>query len=129
MEADERRLVAIMRRLLERTEAREQDWEPDPNAYGAFLAALGRFQARIASEDEDDDSPFRFALLNERGDELDHVRTTTPPGDDSQAERLERIRANRLLRSLYSAARRRGIRIDEALDDVSRQLGLDTEQA
>jgi len=104
--------------VLAKTRGGELTWKRNGESTSHFLSSLGDRPLAIWSEDEDDVAPFRLSFGNESHDEiayLESIMGATRPDDQDH---------NRMLGSLYRAAKSQAMGIDKTLDELERDLGL-----
>ena len=115
---DDPRMLKILRRLLERTEAREQEWTPSKNSDFRFLTDIADWLVIVESEDEDGSFPFRLSIHDQDNREIDFLRSAPIPQNTPEDERRALRARNIGIRELYEKARRSALKIDFALDSI-----------
>jgi hypothetical protein len=118
MHQDQDRLRKIAQAVLDKTEQGELEWKRRGASTNHFFTALGDRPLAIWSEDEDDVAPFRLSFGNERQVEIAYLESIMGATQAADQEH------NRMLTSLYRAAKSQAFGIDRVLDNLERDLGL-----
>ena len=113
------RLLQLATLLLARSKADEVDWTEERP--GVFWAKIAGFFAQVESQDADGRHPYLFSIIDRGGhDSLSALSTADeeafgpfPPQDDWP----------RVIADLYSEAKRRGSKIQQALDEMLHAAG------
>lgn len=113
------RLLVLAERLLQRTEAGKISWSRTAEENTFLFNGTSSSVAVEGHVDRDGDFVGSLRVLNERGSEVDTLRTDF---GDGAGGRWTPARHNELLRKLHSSARGSALRINEVLDVLLNEL-------
>lgn len=112
---EQNKLIALINRIITKTSYGELDWEStnNPKSFSVSLSNYSISISAIKSFDYDDDD-YRITIYNEEGDVIEEA--TDIELKNQMPDALIRFK------TLFDEARRKAMGVDEALDDILKEL-------
>jgi hypothetical protein len=106
--------------LLQRTLDHRIAWKIEDAEGGTFSFATNSARIVVEAKDQDGQAPFRLVLQTIEGEEVDTLEQY-----EQQGTSYKRSPWTQTLEDLFFAARRNALNIDDVLERVFKELGID----
>lgn len=120
LEMSDEKVTQLLRALARKTQEGHLVWQSDQKVETTFHAATDSARFVLLSDDDDGYPPFTLQIRNSEFQVIDSIDTDIEPTTPD----VEQI--NEELAVLYESVRRQVLKVDQTLDMLFDELGLDT---